>query len=142
MIKNIEFISKSPEDTKRFAIELAKEVTSGDVLAFFAPMGAGKTTFSKAFAKGLGITETVNSPTFTILNVYEGGRLPLYHFDAYRIEEPEEMEEIGFEEYIFGEGICLIEWAEIIKDILPLHYFLVKIEVLSENERRITVERV
>lgn len=142
MIENTEFVSKSPEDTARFAEKLAKEVSPGDVFAFFAPMGAGKTTFSKAFAKALGVKETVNSPTFTILNIYEGGRLPLYHFDAYRIEEPEEMEEIGFEEYIFGEGICLIEWAEIIKDILPLHYFLVKIEVLSENERRIIVERI
>lgn len=142
MIENTEFVSKSPEDTAGFALKLAKEAHPGDVFAFFAPMGAGKTTFSKAFAKGLGITETVNSPTFTILNIYEGGRLPLYHFDAYRIEEPEEMEEIGFEEYIYGEGICLIEWAEIIKDTLPLHYFLVKIEVLSENERRIIVERI
>lgn len=142
MIENKEFISKSFKDTEEIARELAKEATSGDVFAFFAPMGAGKTTFSKAFALGLGIAETVNSPTFTILNIYEGGRLPLYHFDAYRIEEPEEMEEIGFEEYIYGEGICLIEWAEIIKDILPLHYILVKIEVLSENERRIRIERI
>lgn len=142
MIENTEYISKSLKDTEDFAQKLAKEADSKDVFAFFAPMGAGKTTFSKAFAKGLGITETINSPTFTILNIYEGGKFPLYHFDAYRIEEPDEMEEIGFEEYIYGEGICLIEWAEIIKDILPLHYFLVKIEVLSENERRIIVERI
>lgn len=136
-----EYISKSLEDTDRIAKELASEAEPGTVIAFDAPMGAGKTTFSKAFAKGLGITETVNSPTFTILNIYEGGRLPLYHFDAYRIEDPEEMEEIGFDEYLFGQGVCLIEWAEIIKELLPTHIILVKIEVLSENERHVVIRR-
>lgn len=137
-----EVISKSLEDTKELAKELANKAKPKDVIALIGEMGAGKTAFSKAFAKGLNIQSTVNSPTFTILNIYEDGRLPMYHFDAYRIEEPEEMEEIGFEEYIYGDGVTLIEWADIIKDILPSSYLLVKIETLSENERRITLEEI
>lgn len=137
-----EVISKSLEDTKKLAIELANKAKPKDVIALIGEMGAGKTAFSKAFAKGLDIKSNVNSPTFTILNVYEDGRIPMYHFDAYRIEEPEEMEEIGFEEYIYADGVTLIEWADIIKDILPLNYLLVKIEMLGENERKITVEEI
>ena len=79
----------------------------------------GKTVFAQGFAEGLGITEAVNSPTFTILQVYEEGRLPLYHFDVYRIEDPEEMYEVGFDDYLYGQGVCLIEWAEQVAELLP-----------------------
>ena len=90
----------------------SEETGPGEIYALLGDLGVGKTVFTKGFAAGLGITEPVNSPTFTILQVYEGGRLPLYHFDVYRIEEPEEMEEVGLDDYLFGRGVCLIEWAE------------------------------
>lgn len=138
----IEYISKSISDTNAIAKELAQNAKPGDVIALVGEMGAGKTHFSKAFAKELGITSTVNSPTFTIMNSYEEGRIPLYHFDAYRIEDPDEMTEIGFEEFIYGQGVCVIEWADIIKDILPTSFLLVKIETLGENERKIKIEEV
>lgn len=134
-----EYISDSPDKTREIAINLAKNAVKGDVFALIGQMGAGKTAFSKAFAAGLGVKGTVNSPTFTILNVYEDGRLPMYHFDAYRIEDPDEMREIGFEEYLYGDGVCVIEWADIVEDILPMKYILVKIDVLSDIERRIQV---
>lgn len=137
-----EYISNSIEDTQFIANEIASNIQSGDVVALIGPMGAGKTAFSKAFAKALGIMSVVNSPTFTIMNIYDDGRIPMYHFDAYRIEEPEEMDEIGFEEYLYGSGVCVIEWADIIRDILPLDYILVKIDVLGENTRKIVVEDV
>lgn len=98
-------------------------------------LGAGKTAFSKAFARAMGYSGLVNSPTFTLLNVYEEARLPIYHFDCYRIEDPDEIYAVGFDEYIFGDGVCLIEWADIIKDILPSDLILVKISVLSPEER-------
>jgi tRNA threonylcarbamoyladenosine biosynthesis protein TsaE len=104
----------------------------------------GKTVFTKGFAEGLGIDEPVNSPTFTILQIYEDGRIPLYHFDVYRIEEPEEMEEIGFDEYIDGDGVCLIEWAGRIEELLPEDVIVVFIEKDLEkglDYRRITVQR-
>ena len=102
----------------------------------------GKTVFTKGFARGLGIEEPVSSPTFTILQIYEEGRLPLYHFDVYRIEEPEEMEEVGFDDYIYGDGVCLIEWANRIEDILPEETIYVVIEKDLEkgmDYRKITV---
>jgi tRNA threonylcarbamoyladenosine biosynthesis protein TsaE len=104
----------------------------------------GKTVFTKGFAEGLGIDEPVSSPTFTILQIYEEGRLPLYHFDVYRIEEPEEMEEVGFDEYVYGDGVCLIEWANRIEEILPADTIYVVIEKdLSKglDYRKITVVR-
>ena len=108
-------------------------------------LGVGKTVFTQGVAAGLGITEPVSSPTFTIVQVYEEGRLPFYHFDVYRIGDIEEMEEIGYDDYFFGEGICLIEWAELIRDILPEK----RIEITIEKDltqgfdyRRITVQEV
>lgn len=128
------------EQTGQIARELAGKVRPGDVVALSGPMGAGKTAFSKAFAKGLGIEMTVNSPTFTLLNIYDDGRIPMYHFDCYRIEEPDEIYAVGFDDYIYGDGVCVIEWPEIIKDILPTDIILVKIDVLSEDRREITIE--
>ena len=108
-------------------------------------LGVGKTVFTQGMAKGLGITEAVSSPTFTIVQVYEEGRLPFYHFDVYRIGDVEEMDEIGFEDYVYGEGVSLIEWANLIEEILPEK--LTKIQIEKDLEqgfdyRRITIEEV
>ena len=96
------------EDTYNAGFDLGQKAKAGEIFCLIGDLGVGKTVFTKGFAAGLGITEPVNSPTFTILQVYEGGRLPLYHFDVYRIEEPEEMEEVGLDDYLFGKGVCLI----------------------------------
>lgn len=135
--------SKSPEDTFQIGMRLGKLAEAGDVYTLTGDLGVGKTVFTKGFAKGLGIEESVNSPTFTILQIYEGGRLPLYHFDVYRIGSVEEMEETGFEEYIMGDGVSLIEWADLIEEILPRKRTRVLIEKDLEkgfDYRRITVE--
>lgn len=97
----------------------AEKSVTGQVYCLYGDLGVGKTVFTKGFAAGLGIKEPVSSPTFTILQVYDEGRLPFYHFDVYRISDPEEMYEIGFEEYIEGEGVCFIEWANLIEELLP-----------------------
>ena len=135
--------SKSPEDTFQIGMRLGKLAEAGDVYTLTGDLGVGKTVFTKGFAKGLGIEESVNSPTFTILQIYEGGRLPLYHFDVYRIGSVEEMEETGYEEYIMGDGVSLIEWADLIEEILPRKRTRVLIEKDLEkgfDYRRITVE--
>ena len=134
--------SKSPEDTFQIGMRLGKLAEAGDVYTLTGDLGVGKTVFTKGFAKGLGIEESVNSPTFTILQIYEGGRLPLYHFDVYRIGSVEEMEETGFEEYIMEDGVSLIEWADLIEEILPRKRTRVLIEKDLEkgfDYRRITV---
>ena len=113
------FESNSAEDTYNIGKELGEKAEAGQVFALDGDLGTGKTVFTKGFAEGLGIKEPVNSPTFTILQIYEDGRLPLYHFDVYRIEEPEEMDEVGFDDYIYGSGVCMIEWADQIREILP-----------------------
>ena len=130
------------EDTAEFAYQMAADAQPGQVYALIGDLGVGKTVFTKGFARGLGIDEPVSSPTFTILQIYEEGRLPLYHFDVYRIEEPEEMEEVGFDDYIYGDGVCLIEWANRIEDILPDETIYVVIEKDLEkgmDYRKITV---
>ena len=135
--------SKSPEDTFQIGMRLGKLAEAGEVYTLTGDLGVGKTVFTQGFAKGLGIEESVNSPTFTILQIYEGGRLPLYHFDVYRIGSVEEMEETGFEEYIMGDGVSLIEWADLIEEILPRKRTRVLIEKDLEqgfDYRRITVE--
>ena len=126
------------EDTAKFAYEMAQNAE------LIGDLGVGKTVFTKGFAEGLGIEEPVSSPTFTILQIYEEGRLPLYHFDVYRIEEPEEMEEVGFDDYIYGDGVCLIEWANRIEEILPEETIYIVIEKDLEkgmDYRKITVVR-
>ena len=109
----------SSEETYALGESLGREAEPGQIYTLIGDLGTGKTVFTQGFAKGLGITDYVNSPTFTILQVYEDGRLPLYHFDVYRIEEPEEMEEIGYGDYFFGDGVTLIEWADIIGELIP-----------------------
>lgn len=113
-----EIETNSPDDTYRLGLEMAKTARTGDVITLTGDLGVGKTVFTKGFAKGLGIDEDVNSPTFTILQIYEEGRLPLYHFDVYRIGDPEEMFEVGWDEYVYGKGVCLIEWADLIEDLI------------------------
>ena len=136
------FETYSPEETLEIGKLLGENAAPGEVYALIGDLGAGKTVFTKGFAQGLGIEEPVNSPTFTILQIYEEGRIPLYHFDVYRIEEPEEMEEVGFYEYIDGDGVCLIEWAGRIGDLLPPEVIVVRIEKNLDrgpDYRRITV---
>ncbi|SHO49592.1 tRNA (adenosine(37)-N6)-threonylcarbamoyltransferase complex ATPase subunit type 1 TsaE [Anaerocolumna xylanovorans] len=130
------------EETFELGKNLGEQAKRGEVYCLSGDLGTGKTVFTQGFARGLGITEPVNSPTFTIVSEYEEGRLPLYHFDVYRIEDIEEMEEIGYEDYFYGEGVCLVEWAELIKELLPETYVLVTIEKNPEkgfDYRKITV---
>ena len=136
--------SYSEEDTFHFGETMGTEASPGTVIALRGNLGVGKTVFTKGFAVGLGITEIVNSPTFTILQIHEGGRLPLYHFDVYRIGDVSEMDEIGFEDYVYGDGVSLIEWAELIQEILPETRISVEIEKdpdKGEDYRRITVRK-
>lgn len=126
-------ITKSPEETFALGEELGRLAKSGQIYCLDGELGAGKTVFTQGFAAGLGIREPVNSPTFTILQVYEEGRLPLYHFDVYRLGDPEELEEIGYEEYFFGNGVCLIEWAGQVADYLPAGVVSVKIRKVLEE---------
>lgn len=125
--------SESPQDTAMLGELLGQAASPGQIYTLTGDLGAGKTVFTQGFAKGLGIEEPVNSPTFTILQIYEGGRLPFYHFDVYRIADVEEMEEIGYEDCFYGEGVCLIEWADLIEEILPEHIVPVTIEKSLEK---------
>lgn len=109
----------SQEETERLGRQVGEAAEAGDVYTLIGDLGVGKTVFTKGVAAGLGITETVNSPTFTIVQVYEEGRIPFYHFDVYRIGDLEEMEEIGYEDYFYGEGLSMIEWANLIEELLP-----------------------
>lgn len=134
--------SFSAEDTFAFGEKIGKEAVPGQVYTLIGDLGVGKTVFTQGVAYGLGITEAVSSPTFTIVQIYEEGRMPFYHFDVYRIGDVEEMEEIGYEDCFYGEGLCLIEWANLIEEILPEHYTGVVIEKDLEkgfDYRRITV---
>jgi tRNA threonylcarbamoyladenosine biosynthesis protein TsaE len=111
--------SYKAEDTFLLGFNLGSNAKKGEVYCLNGDLGVGKTVFTQGFAKGLGIEEAVNSPTFTIIQQYEGTKLPFYHFDVYRIADVEEMEEIGYEDYFYGEGVCLIEWAQLIDELLP-----------------------
>ena len=140
----MEYNSNCPEDTWDIAVKLGENAITGDVICIYGDLGVGKTLFSQGFARGLGVEDYVNSPTFTIVQEYDDGRIPLYHFDVYRIEDSEEMEEIGFTDMLYGEGVCLIEWADMIEDILPDHYMKVLIQKDLEKGfayRRIVVEQ-
>lgn len=117
MIKTVE--TNRPEDTRKLGYGLGETAARGQVICLNGDLGVGKTVFTQGFAAGLGIGEPVNSPTFTILQVYDGGRIPFYHFDVYRIGAVEEMDEIGCEDYFYGGGVCLVEWAERIEQLLP-----------------------
>ena len=127
MVKKIE--SYSEKDTFDTARKLAEVSKKGDIYALVGDLGVGKTAFAKGFAEGLGIRESIVSPTFTILQIYESGRMPLYHFDVYRIGDVSEMDEIGYEDCFWGDGVSLVEWADIVRDIFP------------ENTVKVTIEK-
>ena len=141
MVKKIE--SYSEKDTFDTARKLAEVSKKGDIYALVGDLGVGKTAFAKGFAGGLGIRESIVSPTFTILQIYESGRMPLYHFDVYRIGDVSEMDEIGYEDCFWGDGVSLVEWADIVRDIFPENTVKVTIEKdLSKgvDYRMITIE--
>lgn len=137
--------SNSREETYKIGYDSGVGAKPGQVYCIYGDLGVGKTIFSQGLAKGLGIEEVVNSPTFTIVKQYDGGRLTLYHFDVYRIGDVDEMDEIGYNDMIYGDGVCLIEWANLIEDILPEHYRKITIEKdLSKglDYRKITLEEI
>ena len=134
--------TNSAEETFALGKALGEKASPGQIYTLDGDLGTGKTVFTQGVAAGLGITEAINSPTFTIIQEYDTGRLPLYHFDVYRIGDIEEMEEIGYDDYFFGEGICLIEWADLIREILPEHVIRITIEKDLEkgfDYRKITI---
>ncbi|MEG0292307.1 MAG: tRNA (adenosine(37)-N6)-threonylcarbamoyltransferase complex ATPase subunit type 1 TsaE [Anaerovoracaceae bacterium] len=131
-----ELIIRNEEDTKKFGETLAETLVPGDVVALVGNLGTGKTTLTKYIAQGLGIDEMITSPTFTIVQEYKSGRLPMYHFDVYRIMDIEEMYEMGYEEYFFGDGVSIIEWADQIEEIIPEDAKIIFIEYgRNEGER-------
>ena len=137
--------TNSPEETFDLDRRLGEEAQPGTVYTLTGDLGVGKTVFAQGLARGLGIEEAINSPTFTIVQVYDEGRVPFYHFDVYRIGDIEEMDEIGYEDYFYGDGVCLVEWAELIKELLPQ----TRIELVIEKDlqkgfdyRRITLQEV
>lgn len=136
------FESFSPEETFEIGKVLGEQAREGQIICLNGDLGTGKTVFTQGFAVGLDIEEAVNSPTFTIIQVYDEGRIPLYHFDVYRIGDPAEMDELGYEEYFFGEGVCLIEWSSLIEELIPEDAMSVTIEKELEkgfDYRRITI---
>ena len=138
----MKYISNSYEDTLNIASSFAKTLSAGDVLCMYGDLGVGKTAFVQGLARGLNIDEPITSPTFTIVNEYEG-TLPLYHFDVYRISDSDEMYEVGFDDYVYGEGVSVIEWCELIEDILPEKRYVIKItKDLSKGDgyREIEIE--
>lgn len=133
----------SPKETYALGEKIGREALPGQVYTLNGDLGVGKTVFTQGVAAGLGIQEPVNSPTFTIVQVYEEGRMPFYHFDVYRIGDVEEMEEIGYQDYFYGEGLCMIEWAQLIEEIIPGNARHITIEKDLDkgfDYRRITIE--
>lgn len=130
-------VMKNEQDTKNFGLELAKRLKPGSVIALIGDLGTGKTALTKAIAEGMGIKQMITSPTFTIVQEYHDGRLPLYHFDVYRICDVEEMYEIGYEEYFYGQGVCIVEWADLIIDIIPEDAIKIHIEYGEFTDERI-----
>lgn len=133
----------SAGETFELGRQIGQHAKAGEVYTLIGDLGVGKTVLTQGVAAGLDIEEPVNSPTFTIIQIYEEGRLPFYHFDVYRIGDVEEMDEIGYEDYFYGDGVCLIEWANLIQEILPETYRRITIEKDLEkgfDYRRITIE--
>ena len=132
-------ITNTPEETKKVAGDFAKNLCGGTIVGLIGPLGSGKTIFTQGIAKGLKIKEPVTSPSFTILNIYEAPRINLFHFDLYRIDSIQDLENIGYEEYFFSGHITIIEWAEKCIDILPKNSYLLYFKYLNEKEREITI---
>ena len=126
----------SEKETERIGEAIGQAAEPGTVVTLIGDLGTGKTTLTKSIAKGLGVTETVTSPTFNIIREYKSGRIPLYHFDVYRIGDPDEMFELGYEEYFYGDGICVVEWADIIEELLPEDAVIIRIERGADEEER------
>ena len=140
--KVMEFETFSPEETLELGRKFGREAQPGEVYTLVGDLGVGKTVFTQGIEQGLGIEEPICSPTFTIVQVYEEGRMPFYHFDVYRIGDIEEMDEIGYEDYFYGDGLTMIEWANLIEEILPDHYREITIEIDLEkgsDYRKITI---
>ena len=135
----MEFITNSPQETEALGAALAKCLPAGTVIAYRGDLGAGKTAFTRGLARGLGCTEQVTSPTYTIVNEYLGGRLPLFHFDMYRLTSSDDLWDIGWEDYLDRNGICAVEWSENVADAME-HPLNITLEKLGEDTRRITLE--
>lgn len=140
----MKFISNSISDTQRIAEKFSEELEPGDVIALKGDLGAGKTAFTAGLVKGVGAPNCVSSPTFTIINEYMGGKIPVYHFDLYRLTDVDDLYDIGVDEYLFGNGICVVEWPELAEELIDEYY---NIEILkdlsvSEDYRVITIEKV
>ena len=135
----MEFITNSPAETERIGEALGKTIKPGSVIAYRGDLGAGKTAFTRGLARGLGSTELVTSPTYTIVNEYLGGRCPLFHFDMYRLASSDDLWDIGWEDYLERGGVCAVEWSENVSDALEDPIFIT-IEKLGEESRRITIE--
>ena len=135
----MQFITKSPEETERLGERLGKMLRGGEVIAYLGDLGAGKTAFTRGLARGLGISMRVTSPTYTIVNEYTGGRLPLFHFDMYRLGSAEELFDIGWEDYLARDGVCAVEWSENVQEAMQ-GAITVRMEKRSENTRCIRIE--
>ena len=135
----MEFITNSPEETEKIGASLAQVLVPGSVIAYRGDLGAGKTAFTRGLAKGLGCGEMVTSPTYTIVNEYLGGRLPLFHFDMYRLRSSDDLFDIGWDDYLDRGGVCAVEWSENVDDAMEDAIYIT-IEKLGENVRRITIE--
>ena len=135
----MEFITNSPAETEEIGASLGKIIKPGTVIAYRGDLGAGKTAFTRGLARGLGSTELVTSPTYTIVNEYLGGRCPLFHFDMYRLASSDDLWDIGWEDYLDRNGICAVEWSENVEDALE-DPIIITIEKLGEESRRITIE--
>ena len=144
-MKQVIYETFSSEETRALGRKIGTEAIPGSVYTVMGDLGVGKTVFTQGIAEGLEIEEAICSPTFTIVQVYEEGRMPFYHFDVYRIGDIEEMDEIGYEDYFYGEGICMIEWANLIEEILPEHRWEIFIEKDLEkgfDYRKITIREI
>jgi len=140
-VRKEQILSKSPEETKAFGKRLAKTLHKGDILCLFGDLGSGKTTLIKGIAQGLGVNETkVNSPTFVLLNIYEGART-LYHFDLYRLEDLKGISSIGYDEFLYGNGVSVIEWADRLGEFLPDEYLKIEMKHKSSEERIIKISK-
>ena len=133
-------VTNNAGETRELGTKLAEKLKAGDVILLEGELGAGKSEMARGIARGLGVQETVTSPSFTILNVYESGRVPLYHFDWYRLESEEELYELGMDEYLGGDGIALVEWPERCPDAVPADCFRIRIRAEGEHIRRIEAE--
>lgn len=132
-------VTNSAAETRALGEQLARRLQPGDTVILEGELGAGKSELARGIARGLGVTETVTSPSFTILNVYESGRCPLYHFDWYRLESEEELYELGMDEYLGGDGVAVVEWAERCPDAVPENRIRIRLEVTGEETRRIEI---